>query len=127
MKKYIIFLLGLAANIFAANAQKNYYDTDVPSFEKLSESDSVIVLDVRTLQEYKEGHIKGSVQIDFRDPDHLRKATDILTKNKHIAIYCRSGRRSSAFAYQLASEGYKVTNLQGGILAWQAQGKSIVK
>lgn len=122
-----MLLLGMAASLLPATAQKNYYDTDVPSFEKLAEQDSVIVLDARTMQEYKDGHIKGSVLIDFKDPDHLKKATDLLTKSKHIAIYCRSGRRSSAFAYQLAAEGYKVTNLQGGILAWQAQGKSVVK
>ena len=127
MKKRLIISLGLLIGSLSACAQKNYNDTDVMGFEKLIEKDSVIVLDVRTQSEFKEGFIKGAVQIDFKDPDHLNKAKDLLNKNKHIAIYCRSGRRSSAFAYQLAAEGYRVTNLYGGILAWQQQGKTLSK
>ncbi len=127
MKKTLSIIFTLLLGISSAFAQKNYKDTDVNGFENLIASDTVIILDVRTNQEYKEGHIKGSILIDFKDPDHLKKAVDLLKKEKHIAIYCRSGRRSSAFAYQLASEGYKVTNLYGGILSWQAQGKAIGK
>lgn len=127
MKKTISLIMTLLLGITSAFSQKNYKDTDANGFEALIASDSVVVLDVRTINEYKEGHIKGSVLIDFKDPEHLAKATDLLKKEKHIAIYCRSGRRSSAFAYQLANEGYKVTNLFGGILSWQAQGKAIEK
>lgn len=126
MKKTISIITGLFLSI-SAFAQKNYTDVNVNDFEKLISSDTVVVLDVRTSTEFSQGHLKKAIIIDYNDANHLQKAMDILNKNKRIAIYCRSGRRSSAFAYQLASQGYRVTNLYGGILAWQAQGKAVEK
>ena len=125
MKKTFTILITFLLGIASANAQKNYRDLDAPGFEQLIASDTIILVDCRTKAEFKEGHIKGAVLLDFKDPDHVAKAVDLLNKNKHVAIYCRSGRRSSAFAYQLANEGYKVTNLYGGILQWQSQGKAL--
>ncbi|MBQ4034258.1 MAG: rhodanese-like domain-containing protein [Paludibacteraceae bacterium] len=125
MKKTFSILLTLLLGVASANAQKNYRDLDVKGFEELIATDTIVLVDCRTVNEYKDGHIKGAVLLDFKDPNHVAKAMDLLNKEKHVAIYCRSGRRSSAFAFQLANQGYKVTNLYGGILMWQANGKEI--
>ena len=50
--------------------------------------------------------------------DFLEKAQAALPKDKTIAVYCRSGRRSADAANQLAAVGYRVVNLKGGIMAW---------
>ncbi|MDE5976124.1 MAG: rhodanese-like domain-containing protein, partial [Muribaculaceae bacterium] len=50
-----------------------------------------------------------------------------LDKSKPVAVYCRSGKRSADAANLLSSEGFKVTNLLGGILAWEDDKKPIEK
>ena len=51
----------------------------------------------------------------------------VLDKQRPVAIYCRSGRRSARAASLLTEQGYTVTNLGGGVMAWQDAGKSLVK
>ena len=118
MKKMMAcFLASLGLNV--ACAQANYENTDVKGFAKLMEDANVVVLDVRTAEEFKEGHLEGAVNIDQAQSDFIQKAKEALPANKTIAIYCRSGRRSASAAGKLAAEGYKVVNLKGGILAWK--------
>jgi len=118
MKKMMAcFLASLGLNV--ACAQANYENTDVKGFAELMEDANVVVLDVRTAEEFKEGHLEGAVNIDQAQSDFIQKAKESLPANKTIAIYCRSGRRSASAAGKLAAEGYKVVNLKGGILAWK--------
>ena len=79
---------------------------------------SVVVLDVRTADEFAEGHIARAVNIDVKQSDFMDKAKATLPKGKTIAVYCRSGRRSANACEQLSSEGFKTYNLKGGIIAW---------
>ena len=117
MKKMVAcFLASLGLNI--ACAQANYENTDVKGFAELMEDANVVVLDVRTAEEFKEGHLEGAVNIDQAQSDFIQKAKEALPANKTIAIYCRSGRRSASAAGKLAAEGYKVVNLKGGILSF---------
>lgn len=76
-----------------------------------------VILDVRTLEEYKEGHIEGAILL----PDHelKEKAESILPDQAAtILVYCRSGRRSAAVAKELIDMDY--TNIYdfGGIIDW---------
>lgn len=83
----------------------------------------VQILDVRTPEEFEAGHIQGAVMIDYRtDPDgFLANAEAQLQKDKPVALYCRSGKRSHSAAEILVKNGFKqVVELEGGILAWQA-------
>ena len=57
----------------------------------------------------------------------MTKARKILKKNKPVAVYCRSGRRSADAAQLLAEEGYKVIDLDGGIIEWEKRGKKTCK
>ena len=98
----------------------------VDEFETLiADADSVVVLDVRTPLEYNEAHIPHAINIDVKEESFKTKALELLPKDKTIAVYCRSGRRSADAAGILAGEGYQMVNLDGGILAWLKAQKPI--
>jgi rhodanese-related sulfurtransferase len=76
-----------------------------------------IVLDVRTEEEYNEGHIEGAVLIP--DYEINTKAESVLKdKNQLLLVYCRSGRRSKLAAESLAALGYTNVKEFGGIIDW---------
>jgi phage shock protein E len=84
-----------------------------------SQDPSARLLDVRTPEEYRTGHIPGSINLPV---DNIRSAESALPdKNAHLYVYCLSGMRSSAAAHALNKMGYrKVTNL-GGIGAFRGK------
>jgi len=83
------------------------------------------LVDVRTPQEFAESHIKGAINIDFRNPnfsDEIKK----LDKTKPLLIYCRSGRRSGDALSVCKNLGFTtVYDLGGGIIAWQQAKKQV--
>ena len=79
------------------------------------------------VKEFAEGHITGAILIDQFQSDFLEQAQAKLPKDKTIAIYCRSGRRSANAAGKLADVGYKCVNLKGGILAWKEANMPVIK
>ena len=99
----------------------------VDEFQTFIADGNVQLLDVRTLDEFNEGHIAGAVLVDVNENGFLEKAKAVLNPERPVAVYCRSGRRSARVASMLAGQGYKVTNLGGGVLAWQDAGKALVK
>ena len=125
MKKILTLLLA-ALGLTTACGQDNFENTDVQGFFELVADTNVVVLDVRTVAEFTEGHIKGAILIDQGQSDFVEQAKAKLPKDKTIAIYCRSGRRSANAAGKLADVGYKCVNLKGGILAWKDAGKPVV-
>lgn len=94
-------------------------------FEKISPEDaltkieegSVILIDVRTKEEYAEGHIKTSINIplDTLDSEISNYTTDV---NQPLVVYCRSGSRSGAAAAWLNENGYTAVYDLGGIQNW---------
>ena len=126
MKKILTLLLA-ALGLTTACGQDNYENTDVQGFSELVADTNVVVLDVRTAAEFTEGHIKGAILIDQGQSDFVEKAKSSLPIEKKIAIYCRSGRRSTNAAGKLAEVGYKCVNLKGGIIAWKEAGKPVSK
>ena len=126
MKNLLTCLLA-ALGLTTACGQKNYEDVDTEGFAALIAQPEVVVLDVRTSEEYSEGHLAEALLIDVKGEDFLDKARKALPKDKTIAIYCRSGRRSAHAAELLAAEGFKVVNLKGGILAWLAEQRPVVQ
>lgn len=119
MKKIITILLGLLGFVSSANAQFDSIKTvSADEFARIIKSDSVILVDVRTADEYNAGHIDGARNIDVLKDDFNNIATTSLPKDKEIAVYCRSGKRSMKAANILAKDGFKVINLKGGWLEW---------
>ena len=125
MKKILTCLLA-ALGLTSACGQDNFENTDVQGFTELVADSNVVVLDVRTVAEFTEGHIERAILIDQGQSDFVEKAKATLPIDKKIAVYCRSGRRSANAAGKLADIGYKCVNLKGGIIAWKDAGKPVV-
>jgi rhodanese-related sulfurtransferase len=87
--------------------------------------ENVQLVDVRTPEEYKEGFITKSQNIDFLSPTFLEDISN-LDKNKPVLLYCQSGGRSARCAKKLLEAGFvKVYDLQGGISRWKHEGFEI--
>lgn len=120
------FSLGLWA--CTGNKEVEYKNLSSAQFEELIKSPSVQLVDVRTLAEHMEGHIPGSLNINVKDEAGFPTAVDeLLDKNREVAVYCRSGRRSRTAADILVKKGFKVYNLDKGILNWIEEGREIEK
>lgn len=126
MKKILACLLA-ALGLNSACGQQHYENTDVSGFAALTADSGVVVLDVRTADEFGSGHIANAINIDVQQDGFAEKAKATLPVGKTIAVYCRSGRRSANAAEKLAAEGYKVVNLKGGISAWNDARMPITK
>jgi rhodanese-related sulfurtransferase len=125
MKKFLTLLLAVLGLNTACS--QNYENYDVKEFAELITDSNVVILDVRKADEFAEGHITGAILIDQFQSDFLEQAQAKLPKNKTIAIYCRSGRRSANAAGKLADVGYKCVNLKGGIIAWKEANMPVTK
>lgn len=83
----------------------------------MEEQSDVIVLDVRTAEEFAEGHIKGAILLP-NDEITAKAASVLPDKNQVILVYCRSGRRSALAANELVALGYTRVFDFGGIISW---------
>lgn len=84
---------------------------------KLKELKGTLV-DVRTPQEFKSGHIKNAINIDFRSPN-FNSQFEKFDRDQPLFIYCRSGMRSMMGGKKLAQMGFtQIYDLKGGYLNW---------
>lgn len=88
---------------------------------------SAIILDVRTAKEYAEGHLADAQNIDFLDTKAFKKGIKKLDKSHTYYVYCRSGRRSHGACLTMQKQGFKVFDMEGGILNWTKLGLPTVK
>lgn len=119
----LVVLLGVTACEGRAQSNASGGEVKVLSVEaykaKLSDA-SVQLIDVRTPQEFAQGHIAGAKNINVLDPKFANEAAQILSKDKPVALYCRTGNRSQRAVSILRDLGYKtIYDLKGGYLAWQ--------
>jgi rhodanese-related sulfurtransferase len=117
MKKMIlIFLLTLLTIGLIACSSGSQDELTNEKAKQMIDNGDVKVLDVRSEEEYSQGHIKGSLFIPL---DELESRLDELDKNQSFLVVCRTGSRSSQAAEVLKSNGFtSVYNLQSGLSAW---------
>ena len=124
MMKKLVFLL-LAVMMLTACGQDKENDqgavyvniTAAEAKQIMDSEEGYIILDVRTQEEYDQGHIPGAIVISHEEI--AEKAEDVLTdKNQLILVYCRSGRRSKIAAEALVELGYTNIKEFGGIIDW---------
>ena len=96
-------------------------------FEAKAADPAVFLVDVRTPEEYAEGHLRGAANIDWNASGFLEQVQAACPKEAPVAVYCRSGRRSAEAAKKLSKAGYAVCNLVGGIEGWKAADKPVTK
>lgn len=124
-------IMSMLTSMFSCNAQQNgdaaFRSVDVAEFEKIIADTAVIRLDVRSAEEYAEGHIADASFIDVMKDDFEARALACLPQDRTIALYCRSGNRSKKAAGILAAAGYDVVELSTGYRGWSGAGKPVSK
>jgi len=126
----IFFVCAFSLGLWACTGKQKieYKNLTSAQFEELIKNPNVQLVDVRTLAEHMEGHIPGSLNINVKDEEGFPTAVDeLLDKGREVAVYCRSGRRSRTAAELLVKKGFKVYNLDKGILNWIEEGREIEK
>jgi rhodanese-related sulfurtransferase len=126
MKKQLklsIILFFAATFLYACNTSSNILD--VTQFEQKLSDTNIVLIDVRTPQEYSQGHIAGSLNIDFYG-DNFESEMKAIDQSKTILVYCKSGNRSGKAINILAKNNFKnIYDLSGGITNWVNSGKPI--
>lgn len=120
--RIIPFVIITLLILFGCNAQTERAGFEVlhkeEAQELLTESPDMLLLDVRTPEEFAEGHIEGARNLNFFDSD-FREQLDKLDKEEPIFIYCRSGNRSGKAGKIMQELGFEqVYDLEGGYMAW---------
>ena len=123
MNKLVFLLLAVMMLTACGQDKENnqgsvYVNITAEGAKQIMDSEEgYIILDVRTQEEYDQGHIPGAIVISHEEI--AEKAENVLTdKDQLILVYCRSGRRSKIAAEALAELGYTNIKEFGGILDW---------
>ena len=127
LKIILIAALFLAASACSVREDSFRTDLGVGEFSAIVEKGGVTLLDVRTPQEFGEGHIPGALNVDYlaSEEDFTARFKAACASEDPVAVYCRSGRRSAAASDSLRAAGYSVYNLEGGFNAWKAAGLAV--
>ena len=117
----LVLLAGCSSSGSATTVNLN-----VSEFSQKITEPNVVILDVRTPEEFASGHIKGAVNIDFNSGDFENEITR-LNPSDSYAIYCRSGSRSGKAASIMHLAGFHdLSNLNGGVIDWSNEGLPLV-
>jgi len=123
MKRYLfICLLALVG----LSSCKGFETIPVEEFESRMAAEGVQLIDVRTPEEFSQGHIPGALNVDCYNWNFAELVKATIDPSRPAALYCRSGKRSAATAKVLRKKGYDVFDLEGGILAWAGTGRPII-
>lgn len=92
---------------------------DIETLQNRLENEEIILLDVREVNEYEGGHIKGAVNAPLSSLDETELS---YPKDEPIYVICRSGNRSAQAAELLKQRGYtEIYDVSGGMIAWEQQ------
>ena len=123
MKKLVFLLLAVMLLTACGQDKENdqgavYMNITAEEAKQIMDTEEgYIILDVRTQEEYDEGHIPGAIVISHEEI--AEKAEEVLTdKDQLILVYCRSGRRSKIASEALVELGYTNIKEFGGIIDW---------
>lgn len=114
-------------SLFSCQPRGDFKSLSVNDFASCLLDEEVQRLDVRTVAEYSEGHIPGAININVLDDSFAAMADSTLLKEKPVALYCRSGKRSKKAAAILSEKGYRVYDLDKGFNAWEEAGEKTEK
>jgi len=124
----IMGILTMLCSLIGCNAlTEEFRSLSVEEYAKAIEDTTVVRLDVRTAEEYADGHIENALNIDVLKDDFEQKAVATLPKERTIAVNCRSGKRSKNAARILVKNGFKVIELDAGYNGWVAKEMPVTK
>ena len=126
MKKLVAILFASTLVLTACGSGGSVTNLNVEEFAAKAADQSVVVLDVRTPEEFNSGHLARAENIDY-NAGNFENDIQGLDKSKTYAVYCRSGHRSGLATAIMAKQGFThIFNLNGGIIDWTAAGKQLV-
>ena len=95
--------------------------------ELSTKQDDIVLIDVRTPQEYEQGHLENAVNINIADKSFAEEVGK-LDRSEAVYVYCKVGGRSARAASMLKEMGFEeVYDLEGGISNWERSGMKVVK
>jgi len=116
--------VGLLAGCSSSN--EAIKEVDPVEFSEVVKQPGVIILDVRTPEEFNAGHIANAININLEGSDFAVEVSK-LNINATVAVYCRSGNRSGVATEQMVELGFvDMYDMQGGFLEWEATGGQVV-
>lgn len=113
--------MSFLTTLFSSRAQESDSITllDAAAFKEAISSKKVTLLDVRTAQEFKQGHITGAKNLDYFNQANFKSTVEKLDRTTPVYLYCRSGNRSNNAARLLDGMGFtKIIDLKRGYMAW---------
>lgn len=99
MNQLAVGLFLFLSSLFSCQQKGDFKSMNVDDFDNLIQNEDIQRLDVRTLAEYSEGHIAKTININVMDDSFASMADSLLQKDKPVAVYCRSGKRSKKAHY----------------------------
>lgn len=121
MRRFIPYCLLLAALPMAVLAGRPAVAPAAVA-ELTARDDAPIVLDVRTPEEFAQGHLPGAVLIPH---DQLAARLDELDRDRWVLVYCRSGKRATTAQGVLEDAGFEVRQVEGSWLRWQEEDRPV--
>lgn len=123
----IFSIITLTFLLFFSSCKENTSSPEIKVISPKEVSDAVYehgeqqLVDVRTLEEFNEGHLKNAQNICVTDDDFKQNISK-LDKDKPVYLYCRSGKRSASAAKILKDLGFKeIYDMEGGYLNWKSE------
>jgi rhodanese-related sulfurtransferase len=96
---------------------------DVPTVSADTVPDDAVLLDVREPDEWVAGHVEGAVHVPM---NAVPAALDRLDRDDQIVVLCKVGSRSARVTAWLNQQGFRASNLDGGLIAWAGAGRPLV-
>jgi len=118
MKKIGWVVLVALLVLSACGAEKEYETVDINQVQQLQD-DGAVVLDVREVEEFAEGHIIGAVNAPLSELKTGDRS--VLDENQSYIVICRSGTRSKEASDLLIKDGYVLVNVSEGMSSWTGE------
>lgn len=127
MNKLFVVISVVFILISSCDIRKNQNDISIDELKKKILTDDFILVDVRTSEEYRDGHLEGSVNIDYFSDDFSNEIKQLGLETP-IVLYCRSGNRSEKSMSIMYDLGFvELRNFKGGYKEWILANNLVIK
>lgn len=120
MKERLLAAMALLTGVCCGVQDTKYTNQNNAEFAATIADPATQLIDVRSPGDYAAGHIPGAMNIDLHAADFSERIAGLDTV-RPVAVYCRSGMCSRAAAEKLAERGFRVVNLDRGIMRWNGE------
>lgn len=119
----VFFLLLLVTAFVSCTTAQQKDEITTTELKALLAKKEILLVDIRTPEEYEQGFIETAKFVNFYDETFLDDIKKIIKKDQPVYLYCRSGGRSGQATEMLKAEGYKPVNVVGGFNQWKEENK----